>query len=155
MKHLVIALLVLISYNLYAPSIDFRQRRVWELNSIDINVYSLSHKTKVLITIIEQESGGDSLAYNKQEDAVSILQLRKVYVDEVNRISHKKFTYKDRWDINKSIEMFYIINDKYNPTYNLELAAHIHNAGAFKIKERWKYTKEYRKQIREIYDKLD
>lgn len=52
------------------------------------------------------ESNNNSNAHNSQEDAVGLLQIRKICVDDVNRFSPIKYTYQDRWDAGKSKEIF-------------------------------------------------
>ena len=69
--------------------------------------------------IISIESSGIDSAYNAKEDAVGCLQIRQTMVDDVNRIlirqnSSLRYTYEDRWDRDKSIEMFNIFVDYYN-----------------------------------------
>jgi len=145
----------MLSVKLYAPDISSQWRIVFEISSLNIICHAYTYKYEVLQTIIKIESGeGDSKLVNIKEDAVGILQLRKIYVNEVNRISNKKFSYKDRFDENKSIEMFFILNDRYNPSYNIDTVAHCHNAGVYNIHKRWKYTKTYRKRANQIYKTL-
>ena len=63
--------------------------------------------------IIQVESSGNDSAYNKSEDAVGCLQIRPVMVREVNRLLQKRkddrvYTLSDRWNRQKSIEMFLV-----------------------------------------------
>ena len=76
---------------------------------------------------MEVESSGDSNAYNPKEDAVGILQIRRCMVDDVNRILKRKqsdvrYSYSDRWNIQKSHEMFRIFCDYYGLTTAEEMA---------------------------------
>ena len=64
------------------------------------------------------ESSYNDSAYNASEDAVGCLQIRQTMVDDINRIlkrkgSTKRYTYLDRWDRYKSIEMFEIYCEYY------------------------------------------
>ena len=73
---------------------------------------------EILSAIIFVESSGNDSAYHKGEDAVGCLQIRQVMVNDVNRIltrqgSVKRYAYIDRWDRNKSIEMFDIFCEYY------------------------------------------
>jgi hypothetical protein len=75
----------------------------------------------LLEAMIQVESNGDSTAYCKSEDAVGILQIRRTMVRDINRILDKwgksnRYTYEDRWDTDKSIEMFQIYCQYYNLT---------------------------------------
>jgi hypothetical protein len=65
--------------------------------------------------IIQVESRGNDSAYNKSEDAVGCLQIRPIMVREVNRLlkirgEERRYTLKDRWNRQKSIEMFLVFN---------------------------------------------
>tara|TARA_R110000823_G_scaffold239990_1_gene365073 strand:+ start:48 stop:590 length:543 start_codon:yes stop_codon:yes gene_type:complete len=78
--------------------------------------YSLQ---QILNAIIQVESKGNNLAYCSSEDAVGCLQIRRCMVSDINRILKRKgnttrYSFNDRWDRNKSIEMFYIYCDYYN-----------------------------------------
>lgn len=69
------------------------------------------------ISIVESE--GDSTAYCKSERAAGLLQIRPIMVREVNRIEGKqRFKLSDRWNVNKSIEMFFIYSEYYSNVYN-------------------------------------
>jgi hypothetical protein len=60
----------------------------------------------LLAALIQVESSGNPRAYNRAEDAVGILQIRRIFVDDLNRIYGPPFyTYEDRWDSDKSKEM--------------------------------------------------
>lgn len=64
------------------------------------------------------ESKGNPRAVSGKH--VGILQISPIAVDECNRINKlkknkKRFTYKDRYSVEKSIEMFWIIQNFYKP----------------------------------------
>lgn len=92
---------------------------------------------RVLPAIETVESGGNPNAHNVDEDAVGVLQIRKVMVDDVNRIlklqkRETRYTYEDRWDIDKSREMFMIYSKRYcdhTRTYTEEYIAKNWNGG--------------------------
>ena len=67
--------------------------------------------------VIFVESSGNDRAYNEEEDAVGCLQIRPIMVREVNRVLrraklHIRYTLDDRWDREKSIEMFRIMAEE-------------------------------------------
>lgn len=73
------------------------------------------------------ESGCDDKAKNKVSSASGRFQMLKVYVDEVNRIKGKHFySYKDRFDLVKSREMFEIYQSYHNPTKDIDKAIVLH-----------------------------
>ena len=74
-----------------------------------------------LQAMIQVESGDiGSSAYNPNEpQAVGILQIWPIMVKEVNIIlGYKKYTLKDRLNNKKSIEMFWVYQNYYNPEHN-------------------------------------
>ena len=67
--------------------------------------------------VIYIESRGNVKAYNEQEKAVGCLQIRPIMLREVNRVlkrdkSKLRFTLEDRWDREKSIDIFHIIAEQ-------------------------------------------
>jgi hypothetical protein len=53
----------------------------------------------VLITALcHVESGGDVNAYNSDEEAAGILQIRPICLQDINRFSHRAYTLDDRYD---------------------------------------------------------
>ena len=68
---------------------------------------------ELIEAIIQVESNGNPKAYNKSSGATGCMQIMPVMVNEVNRINSltkngKYFYPKDRWDCEKSKEMFII-----------------------------------------------
>jgi len=60
------------------------------------------------------ESGNDPFAYNAEEDAAGIAQIRPILVKDVNRIlGHKRFSLRDRYDVSKARAMFDIYQHHY------------------------------------------
>lgn len=82
-----------------------------------------------LEALIMKESKGDPLAIGKTQD-VGILQITPIYVKEANRLSGKGFTLEDRTSVEKSMEMFNIIQDYWNPDKDIAKAIKLHNPGA-------------------------
>ena len=65
------------------------------------------------------------------KDDVGVLQITPIYVREVNRIiGEQRYTLEDRFDIDKSLEMFEIMNQRYNPERCIIKAISIHNPKA-------------------------
>ena len=91
-------------------------------------VKSLDSPARWLDAIIKVENGTD---YNSHEpEAVGILQQHPIFVDDVNRIlGKKKYSYNDRTDKKKAIEMFFVFQSFYNPEMNFEKMARIQVAG--------------------------
>lgn len=124
-----------------------RQRMLQEMiitdtNKIDIKIIDWHTFINAMMYI---ESKGNPLAVGKTNDA-GVLQLTPIYVKEANRVlGENKFTLADRFDKYKSIEMFSIINEKYNPERSFYKAMRLHNPNA---------PDSYRKAILTQYYKL-
>jgi len=108
-----------------------------------------SKDTKLVDAIIYVESRGDSMAHNKREDAVGVLQIRPIMLREVNRLlGYDKYTLKDRWSKAKSIEMFNVIKEHTtNPTD--EKLARNWNGGwnGYKKQSTLKYWNKVKEQL--------
>lgn len=88
----------------------------------------------IIDAIIQVESKGDPRAHNRKGNCVGILQITPTVVKECNNIlrmkgSTKKFTNKDRWDVEKSKEMFIIFQEHHNKTRSAEKAFRMWNGG--------------------------
>lgn len=92
--------------------------------------------TKVMDAIIKVESKGNSKAHNPNGDCAGILQITKILVRETNQIlknkkSQKRYTYEDRYNAEKSKEMFILLQEHFNPEHNVEKAIRCWNRGFY------------------------
>lgn len=121
--------------------------------SVDtIVVYKTGHDydwelfTQALIWV---ESKGDSNAVGSNSD-VGVLQITPILVEDCNRIlKYEAFTLEDRPDSLKSVEMFNVIQDHYNPQRDYHWALKLWNSGAplsyhRKVMDRFNEIKESR-----------
>lgn len=103
-------------------------------HSVDtIVVYKNGHDydwelfTQALIWV---ESKGDSNAVGTKND-VGVLQITPILLEDCNRIiGYERYTLKDRLDSLKSVEMFNLIQDHYNPQHDFHWALKLWNSGA-------------------------
>ncbi len=80
--------------------------------------------------ICQVESGGDRYAWKKKEGAAGIAQIREIYLADANRIvGSRRFVLADRWDEEKSLQMFEIVRRHYARDGTDEEASRIHNGG--------------------------
>lgn len=80
--------------------------------------------------LIQVESNGRADAVGKTND-VGILQITPIYVKDVNRIiGEERYTLSCRTNVEKSLEMFRIYQDHYNPDRDIEKAIKLHNPKA-------------------------
>lgn len=92
--------------------------------------------SKVIDAIVKVESRGNEKAYNPNGDCCGILQITKILVRETNQIlankkSTKRYTYADRFNAEKSKEMFIILQEHFNPEHNVEKAIRCWNRGFY------------------------
>ena len=100
----------------------------------------------VMDAIIEVESGGDAKAVSGS--SVGAMQITPILVKDCNNIlqqknSKKRYTLADRYSVEKSKEMFLLIQSHYNPANNIEKAIRLWNGGVnYSVKATTRY---YRK----------
>jgi hypothetical protein len=94
-----------------------------------MKVFTLAEK---LQAIIDVESANGMNKYNPNEtQAVGILQIHPIMVEEVNRIlGFEKYQYSDRESEKLSIEMFLVYQNHYNPTMDFQAMARLWVGGA-------------------------
>ena len=102
------------------------------------------------------ESKGNTRAVSGKH--VGILQISPIVVDECNRINKlkknvKRYTYGDRYSKKKSIEMFWIIQNFYNPQLDIDYMVLLWNIGNSAMKKPKRKTKYYKK-VMKIYNSL-
>lgn len=56
-----------------------------------------------------------------------LLQLRGIYIAEVNRLTGENYTVEDAFDIGKSLAIFRALQAHYNPTQDLDKGIYYHN----------------------------
>lgn len=89
----------------------------------------LTEWDKLILAISFTESRFNPDAVGKAGDT-GHLQITPVYVKEINRLYGTDYTIEDAFDIDKSLEMFYLMQQFKNPTGNLEQAIYYHNKSA-------------------------
>ena len=125
--------------------------------SMSLMVNMLQAKTKgfdwnpVMDAIIQVESGGDSKAVSG--NSVGAMQITPILVKDCNNIlqkqkSKKRYTLADRYSVEKSKEMFLLIQSHYNPMNSVEKAIRSWNGG---VKYSVRATNRY---YRKVMDKM-
>jgi len=87
----------------------------------------------LLQAIIQVETRGKNISGDNGK-ASGILQIWEIQVDEVNRVSKlmgkkERFTYKDRWNEDKSKQMFFIYVEYWSEDLDFEKIARQWNGG--------------------------
>lgn len=111
----------------------------------------------VMEAIIQVESRGNKNAVDKSGTCVGILQIKKCLVDETNNIlkrnkDKRRYTYSDRYNPQKSKEMFVILQSHFNKEHNVERAIRSWNAGFYyESKYGWE---SLRRRTKSYYEKV-
>lgn len=116
---------------------------------------------KLIDALIKVESNGNPNAISPCGTCVGVLQIKTVVVDDCNEYlkmkgKSKRYTYKDRFDKKKSIEMFYLIQERYRnfnssrSKSDIEHMIRLWNGGCgYKIKA----TQKYYDKVMKFYNK--
>ena len=110
--------------------------------------------TKVIDAIVKVESRGNPKAFNPNGNCAGILQITPGLVKQCNtwlkaKKSKKRYTLADRYNVQKSKEMFVMVQKYYNKTNDVEKAIRIWNGGpGYTIKG----TNGYLKKVMKYYD---
>ena len=118
----------------------------------EVNNSPLSEKKDCLsdwemleLAIAMTESRFNPDAEGRAEDC-GIFQIRPIYVKEVNRISGKNFTKEDAFSVEKSLEMFNLLQGHYNPERDIERAIYYHNKSSqykIKVMQNYEFVRRY------------
>lgn len=127
-----------------------------QLEPKDIQV-ALSERDLVSALILVESRGNDSAIGDRHivgGEAVGALQIRPIMVREVNRIlkiqkSDKRFKLKDRFDREKTLEMFYIWKNFHHKDSDFERIARNWNGGprGYKNSRTQKYWAKVQKEL--------
>lgn len=111
--------------------------------------------SKLVKAIAQVESKGNKNARNPNGNCVGILQITPILVKQCNiwlkeKKSTKRYTLADRLNVEKSIEMFTLYQEHYNPSNNVEKAIRLWNRGPnYTIKG----TNNYLRKVMKYYQK--
>ena len=109
----------------------------------------------VIEAIAMVESEGNPKRVSRNGLYVGYLQISEILVRECNRIAgYKKYTYADRYDKQKSINMFIDYQEFHNKTGNREKAIRLWNSGDVNCMMRKARTEGYYKKVMSKYTSL-
>lgn len=136
MKNILFTILILIPITIIGGELDLKhykfikkERSIIILPEVCINADKEWYSLIKAIHWVESSNGKRIVGDGGK--AIGPLQIHKGMVDLINNIqSEYHFTYKDRTNYNKSLLMFEIFQNKYNPSRNIEIAAKIWNGGS-------------------------
>ena len=132
------------------------EETIIQLKPKDVQV-ALSERDLVSALILVESRGNDSAIGDRHivgGEAVGALQIRPVMVREVNRIlkiqkSDKRFKLKDRFDRDKTLEMFHIWKNFHHKDSDFEKIARNWNGGpkGYKNPRTEKYWNKVQKEL--------
>ena len=157
-KFLLITLIPIVSSG---PSLAPLERIEVETEIVNLKpkkVEPIITEEDLIMALIQVESRGNDSAVGdrhiKGGEAVGALQIRPIMVREVNRIlkiqkSDKRYKLKDRFDRNKTIEMFYIWKNYHHNDSDFETIARNWNGGprGYKRNSTIRYWNKVEKQL--------
>ncbi len=123
MKYLIILLFTLNTYGL--EEVDYR---------------------RAFAAIAKIESSLNPNAYNRKENAVGIVQIRRLYLIDANEYLGTKYSHSDCYDIDISYRLFKAYMKRYKAK-TLEECIRLHNGGCNWKRKAWKTNRFYNKVI--------
>lgn len=139
-KCLIIVLLIMLGVQLgYCPNNGFKIIRIQKYTDNEITLFA----------IIDYESAWKQYVINHKENAAGCLQIRIPVIKDVNRFYNLNYKLKDRFDFNKSIEIFWLYHKLWNNCTPEELARNWNGGpkGMYKTAT-LKYWMEIKKRIK-------
>ena len=137
-RNLVLLLMVVVSLGVSAQDINLEKK--WGA---------------VVEAIAQVESEGHPELVSKNGLYVGYLQISKILVRQVNQIlGTKAYTYNDRYDKQKSIEMFIIFQEHYNKEGNMEMAIRLWCSGDLRCMSRKRASDGYYRRVMRKYSEM-
>jgi hypothetical protein len=130
-KILLITVLALMSLQGFSPI----TRTITILHPPPINPYE-----RLLRASIITESSGDSMAYNAEEGAAGILQIRMIRLKDYNQRTGYSYSLKDCYNTKISKQIYLYYASKFSP-YDLESIARSWNGSGPQTDEYWRRVK--------------
>lgn len=93
-------------------------------------LYKYGLRDPIARAVASYESNMDPYAVNPHSGASGLMQITPVMIKEVNNICMKldlpnRYTWKDAFDPDKSVEIWYIVQNYHNPDYDLARACQL------------------------------
>jgi len=149
MKHLLILLMLPFTFSGGAEQAKLGEYQELETSKVEEKVKEKDQTDYLIEALIQVESRGNTNAIGDKhlgEPSIGVLQIRPVMVREVNRIlkimgTTQRYKLKDRFDRQKSIEMFLFWKNYHHPEDGFEEIARCWNGGPRGLKN--KRTEKY------------
>lgn len=109
-------------------TIPVRERVIEEKVLVPVDTLSDWQVLEMAIAFTESRFKKDAIG--KAEDT-GVLQIRPIYVDEVNRLSGRDYTIEDALDPCMSLEMFNLMQEHKNPGHSIDTGIYFHNKSPY------------------------
>lgn len=109
-------------------TIPVRERVIEEKVLVPVDTLSDWQILEMAIALTESHFNTDAMGTSND---TGILQIRPIYVDEVNRLSGRDYTIEDAFNADMSLEMFNIVQGAWNPGRDIEEAIRLHNKSPY------------------------
>ena len=123
------------------------QERVISVDTIRVKS-ELSDWQVLLLAVAMTESEFHPEAMGSNNDW-GILQITPIYVEEVNRImGDSVYCHEDAWSVERSLEMFNIVQEHRNPEHDVDKALRLHNKNPWyvkRVKQNMEFVRRYEK----------
>ncbi len=137
-RNLVLLLMIFVSVTVSAQEVDLEKK--WGA---------------VVEAIAQVESEGRPDIVSKNGLYVGYLQISKILVRQCNQIlGTQAYTYNDRYDKQKSIEMFIVYQEHYNKEGNMEKAIRLWCSGDVRCMNRKRATEGYYRRVMRKYSEM-
>lgn len=128
MREYIIVILIscIITSLFWAKTCDNREK-IFVIHDT-IKIENEIDKDKLCEAFAYVESRNNVNAINEKTKATGILQIMPILIDEANRLEgYDKYKLSDRTNKEKSFELFHLIMQHKNPTYDIHLACKLWN----------------------------
>lgn len=109
-------------------TIPVRERVIEEKVFVPVDTLSDWQILEMAIALTESHFKTDAMGTSND---TGILQIRPIYVDEVNRLSGRDYTIEDALDPCLSLEMFNLMQKYKNPGHSIDTAIYFHNKSPY------------------------
>ena len=104
-----------------------------KIKEVYVEGEELSEWEMLQMAIAKTESEYNPEAMGSSGD-LGVFQITEIFVHEVNRLlGEERYTHLDAFDVERSIEMFNIVQDSHNPDKSISKAIAVHNPGGNSI----------------------
>ena len=119
MKKLCLTLLMCVTLQGFCPNSYFKVTKIQQYSDNEITMFA----------IIDYESLWGKHTINHKENAVGHLQIRPMVVEDVNTFFNKNYTLQDRFDLDKSMEIFWLYHKAWKSSTPEQIARNWNGGG--------------------------